>query len=178
MRNMILLLALAVSVAATATSLPAAAQAARPFRLCVVEENLLVARSPVAPRIAERFQQVRNRAQQSFQADNSRLEADVRALAKVRASLPTAEASIRDQEIARRRAELRDRGEEINRNLAALDAELTKNVVQLAAPTIRTIAAERSCSAVVARSSLLDLGDPSLDITTAVLGRMGTTPPR
>lgn len=176
MRNILLLLGVA-AVAATGFS-AAEAQSARAFRLCVVDENVLVSRSPVAPKIAERFQQVRNRAQQNFQADSARLEADARALASARASLTAAEAKVRDEEIARRRAALRDRGEEINRNLAALDAELTKNVAQLAAPTIRTVSAERGCSVVVARSTLLDLGDTSLDITSAVLGRIGATQPQ
>lgn len=178
MRNKILLLGLAILATVAMPPEAAKAQAARPFRLCVVDENMLLARSPVAKKMAERFQQIRNQAQQKFQGDSARLEADARALASSRTTLPAAEAKARDEAIARRRDELRERGEEINRNLAALDAELTKNVVQLAKPIIRTVAAGRNCSAVVARSSLLDLGDTSLDITTAVLDRMAATPSR
>lgn len=70
---------------------------------------------------------------------------------------------------------LRDSGEGINRNLVALGDELAKNVMQLAAPTIRVVSAERGCSAVAACSTLFDLGDTSLDITAAVLGRMEAT---
>lgn len=148
----------------------AGAQSARPFKLCVVDENMLVARSPVAPKIAERFQQVRNQLQQSYQADSARLETDIRNLAKETVRANPLEERARKVEIAQRRDALRARGEEMNRNLAALDAELTKNVVQLATPSIRAIAATRGCSAVVPRSALLDLGDMSLDITAAVLG--------
>ena len=178
MRVALLLLGLAVSVAVAVAPGAAVAQAARPFGLCVVDENVLVARSPVAPKMAERFQQVRNQAQQSFQADSAQLEADARALASSRARLPAAEVKARQDEIERRRASLRQRGDEINRNLAALDAELTKNVVELAKPAIRTAAAELGCSAVAARSTLLDLGDMSLDITVAVVRTMEGELPR
>lgn len=173
MHNKILLLGLTVMLSAVVAADAATAQAARPFRLCVVDENMLLARSQIAARMAGRFQQIRNQAQQKFQADNDKLEADARALATLRGSLPAGQAKAREEEIIRRRADLRARGEEINRNLAALDAELTKNVVQLAGPAVRAAAAERNCSAVVARSTLLDLGDTSLDITPAVLARMG-----
>lgn len=172
MHNKILQLGLTAALSALIGADTANAQSARPFRLCVVDENMLLARSQIAARMAERFQQIRNQAQQKFQADNNKLEADARALASMRGSLSAIQAKTREEEIARRRAELRERGEEINRNLAALDAELTKNVLQLASPAARAAAAERNCSAVVARSTLLDLGDPSLDITPAVLARM------
>lgn len=164
------------ALAYSAISTAAGAQPVRTFRLCVIDENVLLARSSVAKTMAERFQYVRNEAQKKYERDNEMLEADARALASSRTSLARSEAEARTAEIARRRSELRTRGEEINRDLAALDAELTQNVLSLAKPAIRATAAERGCSAVVARSSLLDLGDASLDVTAAVLARMAVTP--
>jgi Skp family chaperone for outer membrane proteins len=170
-------LKLALLAGAYVSSHSAEAQPTRPFRLCVIDQSLLLSRSQVALGMAARFQQIRKQAEERFANDSRKLEADARAVDNLRSSIPPAMFAARSSEIARRRTELQERGRKINGELADLDAELTRNVMQIADPTIRTIANERGCSAVIARSALIQLNDTSLDITTAVVAKMGTAPP-
>ena len=143
-----------------------------PFRLCVLDQNALLLQSSLATNMAARFQQVRRQAQQSFENDSRTLDADSRALGNLRASLPEGVAKAKADDIARRRVQLQERGKQINRDLAELDAELTRNVMTLADPMVRAVQSEHGCSMLVARSNLLYLNDASLDITAAVLKKM------
>ena len=148
---------------------------ARPFRLCVLDQNALLLQSNLATNMAVRFQQVRRQAQQAFENDSRTLDADSRALDNLRASLPDAVAKVKSEDIVRRRVQLQERGKQINRDLAELDAELTRNVMTLADPMVRAVQGEHGCSMLVARSNLLYLNDASLDITAAVLKRMNAS---
>lgn len=153
-----------------------AAGPTRPFRLCVYDEALILQQSKLAANMAARFQQVRREAQTKFEEDSRNLDADERALASLRSSLPPAVAKEKGEEIVRRRAALKAEGEQVNRNLAALDGELTANVGKLAEPSLRYVEAVRGCSVVAAKSLFLRVSDPSLDITAAVLERMNAAP--
>ncbi|HYC94322.1 MAG TPA: OmpH family outer membrane protein [Sphingomicrobium sp.] len=159
-----------------ATAHAANAQSSRPFRLCVLDQSLLLSRSQVALDMAARFQQIRKHAEDRFANDNRTLDADSRALENIRSSISPSMYATRSGEILRRRAELLERGRKINSELADLDAELTRNVMQLADPMIRQTANERGCSAVVARTALIQLNDASLDITATVLANMAPAP--
>lgn len=175
---------IAVSVAA-AILLAAGgnAQAARKgeslpaFRLCVLDRAAILRQSRVALAMAAQFQQIRQQAQADFELERRSLDADSRTLDGVAASLTPAELKSRRDAIALRRARLADRGEQINRNLSQLDAELTGNIATISAPTVRAVEAERNCSMSIARDALLSLNDTSFDITAAVIDRMNGTLP-
>ncbi|WP_447756108.1 OmpH family outer membrane protein [Sphingopyxis fribergensis] len=160
----------------TTAAATTAAPAGQPFRLCVLDQAMLVQHSRLAQTMGGHFQQVRRQAQQKIEEDRRTLDADARALDSLRASVPPAVAKARDADIAKRRAELKERGEQTNRNLAALDEELTANVVKAAAPTARAVEAEQGCSMSIDRAALLNLRDASLDITAAVIDRMNAAP--
>lgn len=149
----------------------------RPMLLCVLDRPKILQHSSLATNEAAHFQQLRQQTQAKFDSDSRALDADVRALESFRASLPAAAIKARSDDIARRRAELQSRGEQINRNLAQLDNVLTSEVMKAAAPLIRAVEQQRGCSLLVSRDTLLDLGDPDLDITAAVIERMNAAKP-
>lgn len=171
-----LAIALAASSGTSAQSRPAAAGGGQPFRLCVLDQAAMIQRSQLAQNMGARFQQVRRQTQAKIEEDRRTLEADARALDGLRASIPPAVAKTRDAEIARRRAALKERGEQANRTLAALDSELTANIAKLSEPVIRAVEAERGCSMLIASSALLHLRDASLDITALVIERLNAAP--
>jgi Skp family chaperone for outer membrane proteins len=120
-----------------------------------------------------RFQRIRQQAQAKLDDDRRQLDADVRALNSLRASLPMAVAKERDADIARRRREqLKARGDQINHNLAALDDQLTVNIAKLSDPAVHAVEAERGCSMLIGSGTILHVDDASLDITSAVIARM------
>jgi Skp family chaperone for outer membrane proteins len=147
------------------------------FRLCVLDQALLVRHSRLAQEMGTHFQQVRQQAQVKLEDERRTLEADARALDSLRTSLPPVVAKARDADIARRRVELKERGEQTNRNLAALDEQLTANVVKAAEPVVRAVEVERGCSMLIDKAKLLHVGDNSLDITLRVIERMNAAPP-
>lgn len=154
------------------------AQAADPvFRLCVLDQTLLVRHSRLAQEMGTHFQQVRQQAQATLEDERRTLEADARALDSLRTSIPPAVAKTRDAEIARRRVELKERGEQTNRNLAALDEQLTANVVKASESVVRAVEAEQGCSMLIDKAALLHVRDTSLDITLRVVERMNAAPP-
>jgi Skp family chaperone for outer membrane proteins len=158
-------------VPAGAASAPAAGTAA-PFRLCVLDQAAIVQQSRLAINQAARFQQIRQQTQANFDNDMRNLDADARALQSLQASLPPAVVKARTEDIGRRRAALKARGDKINTDLAALDTQLTSNLAQVSMPVVRAIEQERGCSMLIARNALLNLDDPTLDITPAVIDRM------
>lgn len=153
------------------------AQAPSPFRLCVFDPSAVLRQSRVALAMAAQFQQIRQKAQVDFERDRLSLDADTRALDSLAASLAPAVLRSRRDALAERRAQLTTRGEHINRTLSQLDAELTRNVARISAPTVRLVEAERQCSMTVARETLLSLNDSSFDISAAVIERMNGARP-
>lgn len=148
----------------------------RPFRLCVLDRAAIVQHSRLAQNMGVRFQHVRQQTQAKMEDDKRTLDADLRALNGLRPSIPAAVAKTRDAEIARRRLELKQRGEQVNRDLAALDEQLTANIAKVSDPIVRAVEAEHGCSMLIERSTLPHLGDVSLDITPNVLDRMNASP--
>jgi Skp family chaperone for outer membrane proteins len=144
--------------------------------MCVLDQAAMVQRSRLAQNMGARFQQVRQQAQAKFEDDRRTLDADARALDSLRASIPAAIAKTRDADIARRRLALNQQGEQANRNLGALDGQLTANVVRVSDPIVRAIETERGCSMLIGTGALLHLDDASLDITSAVIERMNAAP--
>lgn len=151
---------------------PAAQAAPRPTRVCVLDQSVLLARSSLALAEAARFQTLRQTAQANFDKDSRALDADERALETFKRDLPPAALTARTQDIARRRADLARRGEQVNRDLAKLDDALTGTVMRAATPVIQAVEREGGCGLLIARSALLDLPDPSLDITPKVIDRL------
>lgn len=149
----------------------------RPLRLCVLNKTSLVQNSRLAKNMGMHFQQIRQQAQGKLESERRTLEADARALEGVRQSVAPAVVKTREAEIARRRVEFKERGEQINRDLASLDEQLTENVVKAAEPTIRAVEAERGCSMLMERGALLNLRDSLLDITPTVIERINVAQP-
>jgi Skp family chaperone for outer membrane proteins len=164
-----------LAMAGAATAAPPLAP--RPFKLCVLDQGAVVQRSRVAQDMGARFQQIRQQAQAKLEEDRRTLDADARALDKLRASVPTAVAKARDAEIAQRRTQLKGREEQTNRNLADLDAQLTAKVGKLSDPVVRTVEAERGCSMLVGLGAVIHVDDPTLDITASVIDRLNAAPP-
>jgi Skp family chaperone for outer membrane proteins len=150
--------------------------ASHPFLLCVLDQAAIVQRTRLAHDMGARFQQVRQQAQAKLDDDRRQLDADVRALDSLRASLPAAIAKARDADVAQRRQQLKVRSDQINHNLAALDDQLTANIAKVSDPIVRTVEAERGCSMLIGSGTILHLDDGSLDITPAVIARMNATP--
>lgn len=146
------------------------------FRLCVLDRARIVQQSRLAQNMGQRFQQVRQQQQAKLENDRRTLDADARALEKLRASLPPAVVKTQEAKIARRQADLKTRADKINQELAQLDDQLTVNVAKLSDPTVRSVEAERGCSMLIARTTLIHLDDLSLDITAAVVARMNALP--
>lgn len=149
----------------------------QPFRLCVLDQAAMIQRSRLAQNMGAHFQQVRRQTQEKIAEDRRTLDADARALDGLRASIPPAVAKTRDAEIAGRRLALKERGEQANRALTALDSELTANIARISDPVVRGVEAERGCSMLIASGALLHLRDASLDITPAVIERLNAAPP-
>jgi Skp family chaperone for outer membrane proteins len=158
---------------ATARTAPAGN---RPFRLCVLDQAAIVQRTRLAKDMGARFQRIRQQAQAKLDDDRRQLDADARALGSLRASLPAAVAKARDADIARRREQLKTKGDQINHNLAALDDQLTANIAKLSDPVVRAVEAEHGCSMLIGSGTILHLDDASLDITPAVIERMNAAP--
>ena len=78
--------------------------------------------------------------------------------------------------VARRREQLKTKGDQINHNLAALDDQLTANIAKLSDPVVRAVEAEHGCSMLIGSGTILHLDDASLDITPAVIERMNAAP--
>jgi Skp family chaperone for outer membrane proteins len=148
----------------------------RPFLLCVLDQAAIVRQTRLAQDMGARFQRIRQQAQNKLDDDRRQLDADARALDSLRASLPVAVARERDRDIARRREQLKARGDQISRNLAALDDQLTANVARASDPVVRAVEAERGCSMLIGSATLLHLDDASLDITPSVIERMNALP--
>jgi Skp family chaperone for outer membrane proteins len=151
--------------------------AQRPFRLCVLDQGAVVQSSRLAQEMGVRFQQVRQQAQAKLEDDRRTLDADARALDKLRTSLPAAVAKARDAEIVQRRAQLKAKEDQINRNLTDLDAQLTANVGKVSDPMVRQVEAERGCSMLVGLGAVIHVDDPTLDITAAVIERLNSAAP-
>jgi Skp family chaperone for outer membrane proteins len=145
---------------------------ARSLRVCVVDQAVILQKSKLAAAEAAHFQQVRLQAQGNFDSESRMLDADVRALENLRASLPAAAIKQRTDDIARRRVQLKARGDQVNSNLTQLDAQLTASVARAAAPFISQVESKQGCSLLIARETLLNLSDPSLDITPLVITLM------
>lgn len=152
-----------------------AAEAPPPFRLCVYDEAAILRHSKLAANMALRFQQIRRDAQVKFENESLTLNADERAFAGLRTSLPPGVAKAKSEEILRRRSRLKADGERINRDLEALDGELTASVRRLAEPVLRHIEVARGCSVLAPKSLFLRVNDASIDITGAVLERMNAS---
>lgn len=168
---------LAALLLSGAAAAPNPAHAAEPeFRLCALDQALLVRHSRLAQEMGAHFQQVRQQAQAKLADEQRTLDADARALDSLRTALPPAVARTRDAEVARRRAELKERGEQTNRNLAALDEQLTANVLKATEPVVRAVEAERGCSMLIDKARLLHVGDNALDITPSVIERVNAVP--
>jgi len=142
----------------------------------VLDQAAIVQRTRLARDMGARFQQVRQKAQAKLDDDRRQLDADGRALDSLRASLPAAVAKARDVDIAQRRQQLKTRSDQINRNLSALDGELTVNIAKLSDPVVRAVEAERGCSMLIGSGTILHLDDASLDITPMVIARMNAAP--
>jgi Skp family chaperone for outer membrane proteins len=149
----------------------------RPLRVCVLDEAKILRRSKLAINMAAHFQQVRQQAQAKFQDDSRRIDADVRALGTLRASLPSAAVKANAEGIVRRRLALKIGADQVNRNLVALDDELTAAVMKFADPIVRQTEIERGCSMLIANNVLLHLDDASLDITATVIERLNAGSP-
>lgn len=171
------LLSLAGPVVARTAQVPASPPHPHPVMACVLDQATMIRQSKLATSEAVRFQQVRQSAQSKFDNDSRTLDADARALDSLRASLPPAVVKARTDDIARRRADLKQRGDQINRNLTQLDGALTTSVLRAAGPVIRQVEQERGCSLLIARNALLDLIDPTLDITPEIIERMNAPQP-
>lgn len=169
-----------LAVVLLASCVPAMAKAARagdrPFLACVLDQAAIVQRTRLAQDMGARFQRIRQQAQTKLDDDRRQLDADARALGSLRTSLPAAVAKTRDTDIARRRAQLKTRSDQINHNLAALDDQLTANIAKLSDPVVRAVEAERGCSMLIGSGTILHLDDASLDITPTVIERMNATP--
>ncbi|MGN6620157.1 MAG: OmpH family outer membrane protein [Sphingomonas sp.] len=144
--------------------------------LCVVDRAAIVEHTRLAQDIGARFQHIRQQAQAKLDDDRRQLDADVRALDSLRSSIPAAVAKARDADIAQRRDHLKEHGDQINRNLTALDEQLTANIAKVAEPIERSVEEQRGCSMLVDSGTILHLDDLSLDITPAVIARMNAAP--
>ena len=176
MKNVGGVLMVAMLLCTGGTAVAARKEEPRPLRVCVLDQTAILQRSTVALNMAAQFQRIRQQAQTNFEQEKRTLDADDRALESLGASLPAAVLASRRSDVAQRRAKLTTRGEQINRDLAQLDTELTNNMAKLSTPVIRAIEAEQGCSMLIARGSLLNLDDLSLDITSAVIDRMNNVP--
>lgn len=145
-------------------------------RICVLDQQEILSRSTIALRMAAQFQQIRQQAQTNFEQERQALEAEEQGLESQSGSLSPAVLSQQRNALSQRRAQLTARGEQINQHLGQLDTELTSNVARLTAPTVRAVETEKGCSLLIARASLLNLDDLSLDITSAVIERLNATP--
>jgi Skp family chaperone for outer membrane proteins len=161
-----------VTVAGAATGHAADVEPVRPLHLCVLDQSAILQRSRLAVNMASRFQQIRQQTQQKFQDDSRTLDADASAVESLRSVLPPVVAKAKADSIAQRRLQLKARGDQINRQLAELDSDLTREVAKISEPTIRLIESERGCSLLIASGTLLHLDDASLDITPAVIDQM------
>ncbi len=153
-----------------------AVPAGRPFCLCVLDHAALIQHSSLAREMGARFQKIRQEAQAKMEDDRRTLDADARALENLRSSISAAVVRTREANITERRRKLEARAEQINRNLRALDDELTADVMKLSTPVVREVETERGCSMLIGTAVLLHLGDPSLDITPLVIVRMNSIP--
>jgi Skp family chaperone for outer membrane proteins len=158
-----------------AGAVQAGAAAERPFRMCVLDQGALLQHSERAKREAARFQQIRQKAQANFDASRRDLDTEARTFESLQASLPELVREAKAQDLARRREDLKARGDQVNKYLAELDTELTNSVSRAAAPAVRAAETERGCSVLVARGALLNLDDLSLDITASVVARFDAT---
>lgn len=136
----------------------------------------MISQSRLAANEAARFQQVRQAAQAKFDSDSRTLESDARALESFRTAVPPATFKVKSDEIARRRAELQQRGDQINRSLSQLDSKLTNAVSQAAGPVMRTVSIAQGCSALISASTLVGVYDATIDITAAVAQQMNGQP--
>ena len=177
MRTMTVSLAVAISFAgAPSAGAVRKDELSAPFRLCVLDRSVILRQSRIALAMAAQFQQIRQQAQANFAQEQRLLDADTRALESLAASLPPAVLKSRRDMLAQRRAQLTKGGEQINRNLAQLDTELTNNIARISAPMMRAVEVEQKCSMSIARETILNLNDTSLDITAAVVDRMNAAP--
>lgn len=162
---------LALPIAGQAVS---AAPPERPFRLCVLDQMALLQKSQVALSQAARFQQLRQQAQAKLDDDRRTLDADVRALDALKASIPAAAMAARKQDLDNRRRQLVTRGDELNRNLLQLDTSLTNIVMKTASPFIVQVEVDRGCSVLASKTTFLSVNDATLDITDDLVVRMNT----
>lgn len=166
-----------VSVALTpAAPARGAAAGEQPMRLCVLDQAAMIQRSRLAQEMGARFQKIRLEAQAKIADDRRTLDADARALDGLRNAISPAVAKARDAAIADRREQLKAREDQINRNLRALDDELTANALKMTEPVVRAVETERKCSMLIAAGTILHLDDLSLDITPMVIDRINATP--
>ncbi len=168
----------AIGLIASVTSGPAiaAGPSSGPFKLCVLDQAALLQKSRLAVEKAARFQTLRQQAQARLDEDRRALESDVEALNAMLPSLAPAAATARRQEIEGRRQQIALRADQLNSNLSQLDTELTNMIMKAATPHIMLIQKEKGCSVLIARSALLTLNDPGLDITGDLIARMNATP--
>ncbi len=151
---------------------PAAAQAPRPLKICVLSQARLMSESPPAIEALARFRGIRAQLSQQVAAERQAIAAETQETDRLTRSVDP-------KVIADRRAATALRREGLDKILAQdaasleeFNQSLTAAVNSAAGPAIMAEEKAQRCSILLSREYVLNVDDKSLDITPLVLARM------
>ncbi|WP_426167548.1 OmpH family outer membrane protein [Sandarakinorhabdus sp. DWP1-3-1] len=156
---------------------PAAAQTARPLKICVLSQARLMRESPPALEALARFRGVRAQLAAQVTAERGAIDSETAETDQLARKVDPRVITERRAATAARRANLDAMLAQDAASLETFNQTLTAAVNTAAGPAIMAEERAQRCSLLLAREYVLNVDDSALDITGRVLGRM-VAPPR
>ncbi len=146
--------------------------------VCVLDQQAIFNRTKVGIFANSRYKQMHDGAQSAVNADEAKIAADAKALPGLK--LPQAQLQQRQQDLAKRFADLRTRAAKESQDLDATRLGVVTKIAAAAQPIVGQVYAARKCGLLLAKGPVL-AGNPGMEITAAVISVLDakiTTIPR
>ncbi|HEY5409947.1 MAG TPA: OmpH family outer membrane protein [Caulobacteraceae bacterium] len=161
---------------ASATAPSAAAAPAVPMgppvaNMCIFSNQGAIAQSAVGKYVVSRLQQIQAQVQAELQAEDTPLQADIKAYGTQRASLSSEVQQQRERALSDRIQAARQKGDLRNRELQATQQKALSRIVSEYNPIVLTVMHSHNCGVVVDGQSTLAF-NPAMDLTPDVVRQL------
>ena len=135
--------------------------------VCIFSNQGAIATSAVGKYVVSRLQQIQAQAQAELQAEETSLQADIKAYGTQRASLSTEIQQQRERALTERAQALQAKAQQRNRELEATQQKALARVVSEYNPIVVTVMKSRNCGLVLDGQATLAF-NPAMDLTPDV----------
>lgn len=143
-------------------------------RLCVLSQAVLMRDSAPGRRAMDDLRIARDKMIAELIPAEVQFQAESRLVDQLATTATAGEIQSKREVLRQRRADIDARRESKARELSSYSDRLTALVTQTAGPAINAEERKRNCSILLSREYLLNVADPTLDITSAVLARLNS----